>query len=136
MLTKNTNRTTSLVAVTLLALLTLGTSAGVIAASRFSKNDVREIAHRHGYELGLRDGRSDSHRGGRFEVKDSRIYRDGMAGYRYEFGYERDYRNAFRDGFENGYRNGFNSFQHRGGAQNNGIWWNRRNTVFRPGRRF
>lgn len=136
MLTKRTNRTTGLIAATLLALLTLGTSVSVSAAPRFNKNEVKEIARRNGYELGLREGRFDAQRNSRFEVRDSRVYRDGMAGYRYEFGYERDYRNAFRDGFEAGYRNGFSAFQRRGGYRNDGPWGNRRNTVFWPGRRF
>lgn len=143
MFTKTTNKSKGFVAITLLALLTLGTSISVSAAQRdrgrFDKGEVREIARRNGYEFGLREGRSDSYRGGRFDMKDSRVYRDGMAGYRYEFGYERDYRNAFRDGFEAGYRNGFNSYQRRGGSNggwNNGPWSNRRSTFFFPTRRF
>jgi hypothetical protein len=140
MFKKNTSK--GFVAIALLALLTFGASISVSAAPRFDKGDVREIARRNGFEYGIREGRSDSNRGNRFEMKDSRAYRDGMAGYRYEFGYERDYRNAFRDGFEAGYRNGFNSYQRRGGwnggsngGSNNGPW-NRRNTFFFPTRRF
>lgn len=144
MFTKTTNKSKGFVAITLLALLTLGTSISVSAAQRdrgrFDKGEVREIARRNGFEYGFREGRSDSYRGSRFEMKDSRVYRDGRAGYRYEFGYERDYRNAFRDGFEAGYRNGFNSNQRRGGwnngGWNNGPWSNRRNTYLFPTRRF
>lgn len=95
---------------------------------RFSKNEVKEIARRNGFQFGMREGRFDSQRNGRFDLKGSRAYRDGMLGYRYEFNYERDYRNAFRDGFENGYRQGFASFGRRGNGNGNGNgpWWNGR----------
>ena len=146
MFSKNTNKSKRFVATTLLAVLTLGTAISVSGAQRFDryerfdKNEVKSIARRNGFEMGVREGRNDSYRGGRFDMKDSRIYRDGMAGYRYEFRYERDYRNAFRDGFEAGYRNGFSSNQRRGGwgnndgRGNNNPWWNRR--TFFPTRRF
>jgi hypothetical protein len=140
MFSKNTNKSKRFVTTALLAVLTVGTAISVSAAPRFDKDDVRSIARRNGYEMGFREGRSDSYRGGRFDVRDSRIYRDGKAGYRNEFGHERDYRNSFRDGFEAGYRNGFSSNQRRGGwgnndgRGNNNPWWNRR--TFFPTRRF
>ncbi len=145
MLKKNTNKTTGFVAATLLALLTLGSSATAVAAQRFdrnqirrfSKSEVRQIARSNGYQLGVREGRFDAQRNGRFDVKDSRVYRSGMAGYSYQFQNEREYRNAFRDGFEDGYRSGFRSFNRRNGSRDDDFRWNRRgNNTFWPNRRF
>ena len=155
MFTKNTRKSTGLAAAALLALLVVGNSTTASAQryerdgrfgryEQFDKNEVKSIARRNGYEMGVREGRSDSYRGGRFDMKNSRMYRDGMAGYRYEFRHERDYRNAFRDGFESGYRSGFNSNQRRGGWGNGGSgnggwggnvpWGNRRTNFLFPNR--
>ncbi|MEP7271444.1 MAG: hypothetical protein ABI882_08050, partial [Acidobacteriota bacterium] len=75
-------------------------------------------------------------RNGRFDLRDSRVYREAKAGYSIEFGYEREYRESFRAGFEDGYRNGFNSFNRRGGFRNDNFLWNRRGNGFWPSRRF
>lgn len=127
--------------VVLLAVLTVGSFTTVEAqwnnryddryddryqVQRYNKNQVKELARRNGYQMGIREGRYDSMRGDRFDVRDSRVYRDGMAGFHRELGYERDYRNAFRDGFEDGYRQGFIS------SRRNGSIWDRRNDRF-PG---
>ena len=98
MFTKITRKSTGLAAATLLALLAVGNSTTASAQrydrndrfgryERFDKNEVKSIARRNGYEMGVREGRSDSYRGGRFDMKDSRVYRYGMAGYRYEIRY-------------------------------------------------
>ena len=105
---------------TMFAALTLGASVSVVSAQgyydrydrrgRFDKNEVREIGRRNGYQMGLREGRFDSQRGGRLDYKRSEAYRNGMIGYRYEFGHEGTYRSGFRNGFEDGYRQSYNSY--------------------------
>ena len=141
---KRNSQHTRLVVATVFAALTLGASVSVVSAQgyydrydrrgRIDKNEVKEIGRRNGYQMGLREGRFDSQRGGRLDYKRSEAYRNGMIGYRYEFRNEGAYRSGFRDGFEDGYRNSYNNGRGYGNGRDNfpGGWgriggWGNRN---------
>lgn len=74
---------------------------------RFDRNEILRIAQQNGYREGLRQGQDDGsrRRGSNFE-NDSR-YRDGLSGYRSEYGDRDNYRRAFREGFRQGYEEGY-----------------------------
>lgn len=123
---KGYRRQAQLVAATLVALIAFGPSMGVLADRRYDRDDVRQIGRRNGYQYGMREGRYDAQRRDRYDYKGNRIYRDGMAGYRNEFGHRGDYKDAFRDGFEAGYSNGYRSFRDSRWGGRDG-WWGDRN---------
>ena len=116
----------------MMTVLMLGTGFGAVAAPQFGygswgRNErmddgrVRELARRNGFELGQREGRFDAQRRNRMNFKDSDIYRNGLSGYRANFGSERNYRNAFRDGYQDGYRVAYDRYFNSGwnGGRNN-----------------
>jgi hypothetical protein len=78
-------------------------------------NGSIQVAINNGYQLGYGTGSNDRNFGHRYDINDSKAYRDGDSGYRSSgFGSKDEYRRLFRQGFEVGYRDGYNGFRRRG----------------------
>jgi hypothetical protein len=75
---------------------------------RYDRQEVYRIAQQNGYQDGLRSGQEDRRYNRRGEYLNTNEYRNGLSGYRSEFGdrnaYQQGYRDAFRRGYEEGYR--------------------------------
>lgn len=69
--------------------------------------NVDRIGFDNGYQDGLREGARDDRRDERFNYRDERLYREGDAGYRFEYGSRYAYVSAYRRGFEDGYRRAY-----------------------------
>lgn len=69
--------------------------------------NVTRIGYDNGYRDGLREGNRDDRRDDRYSYRDERLYRQGDAGYRYEYGPRFEYVSSYRRGFEEGYRRGY-----------------------------
>ena len=65
------------------------------------------IGFDNGYRDGLREGARDDRRDERFNFRDEWLYREGGAGYRFEYGPRYEYIGAYRQGFEDGYRRAY-----------------------------
>ena len=69
--------------------------------------NVTRIGYDNGYQDGLREGKRDVYRDERYSFRDERLYREGDAGYRFEYGPRYEYVSSYRRGFEEGYRRGY-----------------------------
>lgn len=76
---------------------------------RIDRQEMLRIAQQEGYQDGLRVGQEARRYNRRSDYRNSNEYRNGMSGYRGEFGdrnaYQQAYRDAFRRGYDEGYRN-------------------------------
>jgi hypothetical protein len=80
-------------------------------------NDNRsvQIAINNGYQLGYGQGSNDRAYGRRYDVDDSKTFRDADSGYRNSGFRDKDqYKRLFRQGFEIGYRDGYSGNRRRG----------------------
>jgi hypothetical protein len=77
---------------------------------RYDRQEIYRLAQQQGYQAGLRRGQEDRRSNRRNEIDRNSDYRDGMQGYRSEYGdrnaYQQGYREGFRRGYEEGFRNG------------------------------
>jgi hypothetical protein len=67
------------------------------------------IGYDDGYRDGLREGARDDRRDDRYNYRDERLYRQGDAGYRREYGQRYEYVSSYRRGFEEGYRQAYSN---------------------------
>ena len=80
-----------------------------------NNNRSVQIAINNGYQLGYGQGSNDRTYGRRFDVDDSKTFRDADSGYSNSgFRNKDEYRRLFRQGFEIGYRDGYSGYQRRG----------------------
>jgi len=89
----------------------IGSRPGVYERSR---HETGRIAFDNGYRDGLREGRKDDRHHDRYYYRDERRYREGDAGYRWEYGPRYAYVDAYRRGFAEGYRQGYRDRYDRG----------------------
>ena len=74
---------------------------------RYSKDEIREMGARRGYEIGNRSGSKDARGGYKLDYKRDADYKFGLIGYRGEFQHDGAYKDGFRKGFERGYREAY-----------------------------
>ncbi len=96
---------------------------------RYSKDEIREMGARRGYEMGNRSGSKDARGGYKLDYKRDADYKFGLIGYRGEFQHDGAYKDGFRKGFERGYREAYerehyNNRRGGNGGNNGGGWGN------------
>ena len=69
--------------------------------------NTTRVGYDNGYRDGMREGNRDDRRDERFSYRDEYLYREGDAGYRFEYGPRHEYVSSYRRGFEEGYRRAY-----------------------------
>jgi hypothetical protein len=80
---------------------------------RDHRYNTTRIGYDNGYRDGLREGNRDDRRDDRYNYRDEWLYRQGDAGYRFEYGPRYEYVSSYRRGFEEGYRRGYSDWRDR-----------------------
>src|SRR4051812_1546259 len=81
-----------------------------------------QVGYDNGYDDGLKRGRHDGDKGGRFDVTQDSKYRDGDHGYKHSYGARSEYVHSYRRGYEEGYRDGFAPYAYAGRARSGGSY--------------
>ena len=98
-------------------LLAVGLSTALPAASqadqyyRSRRTSTYDIGYKIGQQQGQDEGRNDARRGHRFELYREHDYREGILGYRPQYGPKEIYAEGFREGFAQGYRENYARFR-------------------------
>ena len=74
---------------------------------RYDRNDIYRVAQQNGYSEGFKAGQNDQARRRNYDYTDTNEFRNGMRGYRSEYGDRNLYRQAFQQGFQRGYDDGY-----------------------------
>jgi hypothetical protein len=83
---------------------------------RYNRQEIIRIAQQNGYQDGLRRGQEDRRYNRGNSSDRANEYRDGLKGYRSEYGDRNAYQQGYRDGFRRGYDEGYRN------SNNNGRW--------------
>jgi hypothetical protein len=83
---------------------------------RYDRQEIYRLAQQQGYQDGLRRGQEDRRFNRRNDMDRNSDYRDGMKGYRSEYGDRNAYQQGYREGFHRGYNEALRN------ARGNGRW--------------
>jgi hypothetical protein len=111
----------------IIAVLFIGLTSSAFADhrdyQRYSKDEIRELGARRGYDMGYRSGQTDARGGHKLDYKHDPDYKFGLVGYRGEYQHDGAYKDGFRKGFERAYREAYEREYYNGRRGNNGGGW-------------